>query len=80
MPNFLRWVGFLSDKQIEKRYVRAGGVFGDAVSYLMLGECDDFEMRFATWARWEKEYSKRGYLLILSLNTVAMVNPSKNLE
>lgn len=33
---------FLSDTQVERRYVGAGGIFGDAVSYIYMGECIGF--------------------------------------
>lgn len=55
---------FLSDKQVEKRYAEAGRVFGDAVSYIYMGECVGFEGLLAKWAKWEKEYAKRGYRTI----------------
>lgn len=61
MGIFHFFVRFFSDRQVEKRYVRAGAVFGDAVSYLYMGVCVGFIRRFKTWARWEKEYASRGF-------------------
>ena len=52
---------FLTDKQVEKHYVKAGAIFGDAVSYIYMGECVGFEKLLAKWAKWEAEYVKRGY-------------------
>lgn len=57
--NFFR--KFLSNDTVETRYVKAGAVFGDAVSYLYLGECIGFKKLLNTWAEWEKEYARRGY-------------------
>jgi len=52
---------FLTDKQVEKRYVKVGATFGDAVSYIYMGECVGFEKLLAKWEKWEAEYAKRGY-------------------
>lgn len=52
---------FLSDKNVEKRYVRAGGEFGQAVSYLYMGECIGFKNLLSKWQKWEAEYARRGY-------------------
>ena len=51
----------ISDSGVEKRYLRAGAEFGDAVSYLYMGECLDFRIRLLVWEDWEEEYAKRGY-------------------
>ncbi len=47
-----------------KKYVRAGSDFGDAVSYIYMGECVGFKRKRACWCRWEKEYARRGYRTI----------------
>lgn len=52
---------FLTDRQVEKRYANSGCVFGDAVSYLFIGECENFESMLRKWADWEHEYALRGY-------------------
>ena len=52
---------FLTDKQVEKRYVKAGAIFGDAVSYIYMGECVGFDKLLAKWEKWEAECAKRGY-------------------
>ena len=65
---FSFFVSFLSDRTVEARYVRAGGRFGDAVSYVYMGECIGFKRMLHAWARWEKEYARRGYRT-LSLDT-----------
>jgi hypothetical protein len=54
----------LSDKSIQKRYVKAGAVFGDAVSYLGMGECIGFEKLLYKWSKLENEYSNRGFRTI----------------
>ncbi len=59
MFKWFRW--FLTNKQVQKRYVEAGADFGDAVSHIFMGECIGFEKLLATWEDWEAEYSKRGY-------------------
>lgn len=51
----------LSDAEIEKRYLKAGTEFGDAVSYLYMGECVGFRSLFKRWQRWEALYAQRGY-------------------
>lgn len=51
----------MADKWVEKRYAESGLSFGDAASYLFMGECYGFEKLFVRWERWEVEYAKRGY-------------------
>jgi hypothetical protein len=51
----------MSDKQVEKKYVREGAQFGSAVSYIYMGECIGFKSMLNRWAKWEQEYSLRGY-------------------
>jgi hypothetical protein len=55
---FLR---FLRDRTVEKYYIAVGRVFGNAVSYIYMGECVGFETLLASWEKWETEYSRRGY-------------------
>lgn len=55
---------FLPVGLVEKFYVQAGATFGDAVSYIYMGECVGFRDRLAKWAGWEQEYSSRGYTTI----------------
>lgn len=52
---------FMTDAQVEKRYINTGNIFGDAVSYLYMGECVGFERMLARWEKWETEYARRGY-------------------
>ena len=52
---------FMSDQKVEKRYVSAGAQFGDAVSYLYMGECIGFESMLNRLEDWEQEYVNRGY-------------------
>ena len=59
------WLNSLSDKQVEEKYVEAGADFGDALSYeYSMGKCVVFDGMCLEWARWEFEYSKRGYRTI----------------
>lgn len=58
------WVKRLSDKEVQDNYVEAGADFGDAVSYIYMGECQGFEKLLSDWAKWEMEYSGRGYMTI----------------
>jgi len=53
-----------SDSTIQKRYIQAGASFGDAVSYLFMGECRGFEELFNYWADLEQKYADRGYRTI----------------
>ena len=58
----------LTDNYIQKKYIRSGIAFGEAVSYIFLGESPEFETLLDMWERWEQEYSRRGYRT-LSLDT-----------
>jgi len=58
---FELFVRALPYQLVERYYVKAGAIFGDAVSMLHMGECIGFEDMLARWARWEKEYSRLGY-------------------
>lgn len=58
------FVKLMSDKKVEKRYLSSGASFGDAVSYIYMGQCVGFESMLDDWAEWEKEYSTRGYKTI----------------
>jgi len=55
------WVKRLSDEEVRDNYVEAGTEFGEAASYDYLGECVGFRGMFSDWAKWELEYSRRGY-------------------
>ena len=55
------WGHCVSDEKVQEYYVKAGGVFGDAVSYLYLGECIGFADLLKDWERWEAEYARRGF-------------------
>lgn len=46
---------------IPDEYVRSGLEFGEAVSYLHLGECDGFEGMLAAWERAEQSYASQGF-------------------
>lgn len=55
---FRKW---LKNKAVEKHYSNAGARFGGDVSYIYMGECLGFRNHLKKWARWEKEYSGRGF-------------------
>lgn len=55
---------FMSDKKVEKKYVIAGAEFGEAVSFIYMGECVGFESMLNKWAEWEEMYVNRGYRTI----------------
>ncbi len=50
-----------SDMDLADEYVRAGLEFGEAVSFLHLGECDGFEGLLDAWSRAEAVYAERGF-------------------
>ncbi len=52
------------DEKLVKKYVEAGAKFGDAVSYLYIGECIGFEDLLNAWAKAEKEYASKGFRTI----------------
>ncbi len=58
------WKKFLNDEGVTSRYVRAGSRFGDAVSYLYMGECIEFRKLLDRWDAWEQEYVCRGFRTI----------------
>ena len=59
---FLR---FLTDTQVQKRYVSAGGLVGGTASYFSrMSVRGGFEGARLRWARWEIEYARRGYRTI----------------
>ena len=74
------WIKSLSDKEVEANYVEAGSDFGDAVSYDYLGECLGFDGMFLSWARWELEYSGRGYKTISLEDFIAHGGYGKSLK
>ena len=51
----------LSDKFVERIYIKAGKKFGDAASYGYLGECTEFKKYLNNLVKWEEEYAQRGY-------------------
>lgn len=61
---FMFFAACLSDKSVENKIVRAGTEFGDAVSYIYMGECVGFKKMLRRWTRWETEYARRGYRTI----------------
>lgn len=56
-----QYIPTLPDKDLEEKYVKAGGQFGSAVSYIYMGECVGFEDMLNKWADLEKEYAARGF-------------------
>ena len=51
----------LSDKEVVDRYVIYGLEFGDAVSYIYMGECVGFESLLNVWEQSEREYAALGF-------------------
>ena len=70
---------FLPDFFVEKKYIRAGSAFGDAVSYLYIGECRGFEKLLDNWDFYEKEYSRRGYRTVSLDSFVELGGYGKNI-
>jgi hypothetical protein len=52
---------FYSDVRVQKNYVEAGRIFGDALSYSYLGTPVGYDEMLERWAEWEFEYARRGY-------------------
>lgn len=56
------FVRFLPDWLVTNCYMKAGGIFGEALSCVgVAGPCVGFEKFFARWEFWEAEYARRGY-------------------
>ena len=53
---------FLSWKTLVRRYVRAGAIFGDSLSYIYMGECVGFRWRLRRLIKYEAEIIRRGYI------------------
>jgi hypothetical protein len=49
---------------VVEQYVRSGAVFGDALSYLYMGECIGFHSMKERWAKLERLYAELGYRTI----------------
>lgn len=49
---------------IVEQYVRSGAVFGEALSYLYMGECVGFHSMKERWAKLERSYAELGYRTI----------------
>jgi hypothetical protein len=49
---------------VVQRYIDAGLNFGDAVSYIYMGECDGFDKLLSIWEESEREYAALGYRTI----------------
>lgn len=54
----------LSDKQVTKKYIKAGNSFGDALSYSFIGNIVGFDEMLERWAIWESIYANRGFRTI----------------
>lgn len=48
------------DEKIQ-RYVDTGAIFGDAVSYIYMGQCVGFEARLQAWEEAEEAYAALGF-------------------
>ena len=49
-------------KTLVRRYIRAGAVFGDSLSYIYMGECIGFRRRLRRYKKYEAEIIRRGYI------------------
>jgi len=54
-------LGLLSDKMVERYYLRTGSTFGARVSFVFLGEASEYQEDYEAWAFWEAQYARRGY-------------------
>jgi hypothetical protein len=52
---------FSHREEVVSQYVRAGAQFGEALSYIAMGECVGFHSMQRKWAQTEREYAKLGY-------------------
>jgi hypothetical protein len=61
---FEKYVWFLSDKEVQRRYMEAGGAVGDAFLKTAGGETIkalDFESARLQWGKWEEIFASRGF-------------------
>jgi hypothetical protein len=58
-----RWAA-LRREYIVEQYVRSGAVFGEALSYLYMGECVGFHGMKERWTQLERLYAGLGYRTI----------------
>jgi len=54
----IRW---LPTWMVSMLYLHNGARFGDAVSYLFIGECSGLDTLLNRWDKWEQEYIRRGF-------------------
>lgn len=55
---------FDSERRVVRRYLKAGAEFGNAVSYIYLGECVGFDSMLSRWENAERDYVNLGYKAI----------------
>jgi hypothetical protein len=55
---------FLSNKTVEKKYLKAGAEFGESLSYNFVGKDVMFDLKLQNLVYWEKLYSERGFKTI----------------
>ena len=65
---------------VHRRYLTTGADFGDAVSYIYMGECIGFGRMLKQWAKWERRYADLGYRTISLDRFVAFGGYGKSLE
>jgi hypothetical protein len=61
---FARHYAIVRREWVVEQYVRAGAVFGEALSYLYMGECVGFHSMKERWAKLERLYAELGYRTI----------------
>lgn len=73
------WMNSNSDSALWMHYIDAGAKFGDAVSYLYVGECVGFDSILENYERLEQEYANRGYRTIPLKDFIAYGGYGKSL-
>lgn len=75
-----KYLSTIRDEKLEEKYIEAGGAFGDAVSYIYMGECIGFEDLLGKWEDLEKEYAKRGFKTVTLDEFVSFGGYGKKIE
>ena len=60
----LSHLGIVRREYVVEQYLRAGALFGEALSYLYMGESVDFSKLRERWAMFERQYAALGYRTI----------------
>ena len=60
----LSHLGIVRREYVVEQYLRSGALFGEALSYLYMGQSVDFEKFKQRWAMFERQYAALGYRTI----------------